>query len=305
MPNINKILLEKINRLNSVPEKFVSEALKSQKELQALIEGEILKLETEGNIILLNERNLSIINGLSSKIDNAVFNDEYIKSLTDFTREFKIQSNLNNTYFTEINVGFQDSDIYKTTLEATQKNALQLLGQDSFTQVVNAPISQMLQSSITNQSSYLDTIKSIREFIEGNNEVDGRLASHVKRIAFDSFSASDRTYTNTVANSLGLEFYRYQGGEMEDTRPFCDERAGKYFHKKEIEAWGAGNKCCGLSWPQSGKWQGRNSATNSATIFVFAGGYNCKHAIIPVSTRSVPKDVINRAIESGFYKQSA
>jgi hypothetical protein len=302
MPDINKILSEKIKRLNDVPEKFVSSVGKSQSELMKEIESELLKLDVENNIILLNEKNMSIVNGINKKISEAVFNDEYIKSLTDFTREFKTQSTLNNKYFAEINVGFKDQEIYKTTLEATQKNALQLLGEDSFTQAVSTPLTQMLQASISNQVSYADTLQSIRDFVIGTDQEDGKLLSHVKRIAYDSFSASDRTYTNTVANSLGLEFYRYQGGEMDDTRPFCEERAGKYFHKREIEGWGMGNKCCGLEWPKSGKWQGMNASTNKSTIFVFAGGYNCKHAIVPVSTRSVPKEVINRAIEAGYYK---
>lgn len=303
--DIDRILSDKSDRLESVPENFISGVEKSQKELLKEIEKELLKLERDGDIILLNDNNMSIVNGLSKKVNDAVFNDEYIKSLTEFTGEFKKQSILNNKYFQQIDVGFTNDAIYKTTLEATQKNALQLLGEDAFTQVVNTPLTQMLQASISNQTSYLDTLESIRDFVKGNDQVDGRLISHVKRIAYDSFSASDRTYTNTVANSLGLEFYRYQGGEMKDTRPFCDERAGKYFHKKEIEGWGQGDKCCGLSWPQSGKWQGMNTTTNKSTIFVFAGGYNCKHSIIPVSTRSVPKEVIKRAVDAGFYKIAA
>lgn len=302
MPDINKILSEKINRLNNVPEKFISGVSKSQRELIGQIENELLKLDTEGNVILLNEKNMSIINSLGKKIDDTVFNDEYTKSLTEFIGEFKKQSILNNKYFQEINVGFKDEAIYKTTLEATQKNALQLLGQDAFTQTVNAPLTQMLQASISNQVSFADTLASIRLFIEGNDEVDGKLLSHVKRIAKDSFTASDRTYTNTVANSLGLEFYRYGGGATADSRPFCLERLGKYFHKREIEGWGMGDKCCGLDWPQSGKWAGRNANTNKSTIFTFAGGYNCDHPIIPVSLKSVPKDVITRNIENGFYK---
>lgn len=305
MPDINKILSDKINRLNSVPDKFVSEIGKSQADLYKEIEDILLKLDTEGNIIILNDKNMSLINSLSDKINQTIFNDEYLKSLTEFTSEFKKQSTLNNKYFQEINVGFKDEAIYTTTLEATQKNALQLLGQDAFTQTVTTPLSQMLQSSISNQTSFADTIKSVKLFIEGNDEIDGALVSHVKRISYDAFSASDRTYTNTVANSLGLEFYRYQGSEIEDTRPFCDERIGKYFHKKEIEQWGMGEKCCGLAWPQSGKWAGRNANTNKSTIFIFCGGYNCKHSLIPVSTKSVPNDVINRAIDSGFYKKAA
>jgi hypothetical protein len=138
----------------------------------------------------------------------------------------------------------------------------------------------------------------LRYLIEGNEEVDGRLMSHVKRVAYDSFAVSDRSYTNTIATDLGLEFYRWSGGKIEDTRCFCLERAGKYFHREEIKAWGRGEnigKC-----KSNGLWEGANSNTDEATIFFYAGGYNCKHSIAPVSKKSVPADVMQRARAEGY-----
>jgi len=128
------------------------------------------------------------------------------------------------------------------------------------------------------------------------------MVSHVKRVAYDAFAVSDRTYTNTVSNVLGIEWYFYSGGTIDDTRDFCQERIGKYFHKKEVEGWGENKSCCGLKYPNSNGWQGRNTLTNKTTIFTLAGGYNCKHSISPVSLRSVPKSVVQRNIENGNYK---
>jgi hypothetical protein len=289
MADIEKIVKEKISRLSEVPETFVNDVVKTQAEVMRDIERIVFGLDREGDVFVLNEKNLSLINSIDDVLKETIFNDEYSEALT--------------SYFVELGVGFEDKDLYKLTMRASQKNAITLLGEDAFSQQLIVPITQTLQESINSSVSFLETMETLRVFIEGNEDVEGKMESYVKRISYDAFSSSDRSYTNVISNDLGLEFFRYQGGEVEDTREFCEERKGKYFHKKEIEGWGKGDKCCGLSWPDSqGKWQGRNVATNSATIFTFAGGYNCKHSIIPVSVKSVPKNVIERAVEAGYYK---
>jgi hypothetical protein len=48
-----------------------------------------------------------------------------------------------------------------------------------------------------------------------------------------------------------------------------------------------------------------NRATDSSTIFAYAGGYNCQHSILPVSEAAVPTDTLKEAIAKGFYKPNA
>ena len=38
---------------------------------------------------------------------------------------------------------------------------------------------------------------------------------------------------------------------------------------------------------------------------IFAGGGNCMHSILPVSTYSVPHEVIQRNLDNGNYKEAA
>jgi hypothetical protein len=42
--------------------------------------------------------------------------------------------------------------------------------------------------------------------------------------------------------------------------------------------------------------------TNEDTIFVNAGGYNCQHSILPISTFAVPKEVGLSAFEKGYFE---
>lgn len=298
---LNKIIDEKTERLDTVPDKFVINTKKAQTEAFKEVEKLVLQMDSENGLLLMTDKNTAIINSIDKVLKDAVYNDEYIGGLTEYIGEYQKQANLSDKYFIELNVGF-DKESKADTVLASQRNALNVLGEDAFTQTFTAPLSEMLNSSVAANASLLDTMATLREFALGNDEVDGRMVSHVKRIAYDSFAVSDRTYTNAVSNNLGLEFYLYFGGRIEDTREFCAERYGKYFHKKEIEGWGDGKRCCGLSWPQAGKWQGMNRLTNKSTIFTLAGGYNCKHSINPVSIKSVPKNVIQRNIDNGNYK---
>jgi hypothetical protein len=299
----DNFISDKNDRLEEIPGKFVDSVSGLEAKIMKEVEVLVSQLEMKDGVLLMTDKNLSLIESINQKINNVIFDEEYQKNLTSFISEFGKQAKLNNTYFQTIGEDFQLKPLYKTVLENTQKNAINLLSEDAFTQALNVPIKQILESSITNKQSFTDTIESLRYIIQGDDEIDGRLLSHVKRVAYDSFAVSDRSYTNAVSTDLALEFYRFTGGKIEDTRCFCRERAGKYFHQKEIEGWGDGKglgKC-----EQDGLWQGANANTDKSTIFLYLGGYNCKHSILPVSTKSVPKDVINRAISEGYYKEVA
>jgi hypothetical protein len=92
---------------------------------------------------------------------------------------------------------------------------------------------------------------------------------------------------------------------MKTTRCLCLNLNGQYLHKGEIEQIGLGNLAVieGLASCRSGAlWQGAMSNTNDKTIFTVAGGYNCQHSILPVSTFGVPKEVGLRAYQSGYFK---
>lgn len=302
MPSVTEIVDEKVRRLESVPDQFLTVVEKSQLEAYKEIQKMVLEMETENGILIISDKNTSIINSIEETIKNTVFNDEYSTGLTQYIKEFNVQAELTNKYFVEINVGFDQDANQVNTVLASQKNAINLLGEDSFTQSFITPLNELINTNMTTGATMSDTIDSLQQFVLGNEEMDGRMVGQAKRIAYDVFAVADRNQTTAIANNLGLEFYLYQGGHLKETREFCDERRGKYFHRKEVESWGEGKKCCGLDWPKNGKWAGMNPQTNKNTIFALAGGHNCKHGINPVSINSVPKDVIQRNIDNGNYK---
>jgi hypothetical protein len=293
MPTLKQIIEEKASRLESVPNALISSVEKSQKaifdELIVLVEN----LETEAGKILLSENNLVQVEIIVNKLKGSVYGSEYLEAVGSFAGEFNTQAQLNNEYFTKIlNEDFTTKAIYDNILKASQRDAVALLTDAGVNQAFFIPMKNILNTSVTTGQSMGEAIKALRAFVEGNTEIDGTLLRHVKQVARDGFSFSDRQYTNIVANDIGLEFYRYVGGTVDDTRDFCSQRTGKYFHKKEIEKW------------EKLSWQGKAKGTTESTIFVFAGGYNCLHSILPVSTYSVPKEVIQRNEDNGNYKPS-
>ena len=299
-PKIFDIVREKERRYTTVPDAFITSVEKNQVNVYKSLEELLFNMEVSEGTFVLSDKNLAIINQVDTIANNQLFNDEYKDSLTEYLRQYKVQTDLTNKYYTELNVGFGEIDPVNTVI-TSQRNALELLGQDAFTQNFTTPLKDLLNQSVTGQATLQETIQTVRLLTLGNDDLDSRILSHAKRVAYDAFAVSDRTYTNAVANQLQLEFYLYFGGEIDDTREFCAERLGKYFHKKEIEGWGDGKRCCGLEYPKGGTWQGRNSATNKTTIFTLAGGYNCKHSILPVGINRVPKEVIERNINNGNY----
>lgn len=300
-------LQERLDRLQTVPDDLVEAMSKVEREAMGRVLALMDQLDVVDGNIANSSKNLSLIKTIEEDLRTALFNNSYYKAVNAFGKEFSTQAELTNEYFNSILDDFEVIGRYKTVLQTSQSNALSLLSQDTFTQTLIKPIQDSLLASVTNNGSFQETLANLRKTILGNDEIEGRLLSHVKRIAYDSFAIANRQYTQTIATNLKFEWYLYTGGVVSDSRCFCVERHGKYYHINEIRAWGRGENigACGQynkSLSRTG-WQGMNLDTTEITIMVLVGGYQCKHDLLPVAKRSVPKTVIERSIKEGFYKE--
>jgi hypothetical protein len=112
----------------------------------------------------------------------------------------------------------------------------------------------------------------LRKFIEGTDTEKAFLNRYIKQVTNDSVMTFNAEYIQTIAEDLDVEYYLYQGTLIEDSRPFCVSRAGRYFTTEQVRDWG-----------DLGKWDGKNTNTNRTTIFIYRGGYNCRHQLWPVA----------------------
>jgi len=293
MPTLKELIEKKNHRLETVPDRFISAVEKAQREsfnkLISLLDK--LKRNSEGKIEL-TASNLSKIETIGNELQKNLFDKEYGEAVIEFAKEFDTQAIINKTYFKEAFGDFKDKEIFKTILKNAQKRAITDLADTAIDSNFINPLKEILNASVTNGQNFSDAVKTLRTYIEGNSEVDGTLLRYVKQVAVDGFSISDREYTKAIAEDLEIEWYLYSGGLIKDSREFCEERNGKYFHKKEVEA-----------WAEIDSWKGKIPNTNDSTIFSFAGGYNCRHSIMPVGISVVPQDVIDRNIANGNYEK--
>jgi hypothetical protein len=113
--------------------------------------------------------------------------------------------------------------------------------------------------------------------------------ANVKTYAGTTYATAERALTNSIFKDLNWKWFRYVGGEIDTTRTFCEERNGKYFHRNSI-----------AEWADEGEWSGQIEGTNSENIFVFLGGWNCRHSLIPVTIRRVPESIVADARAKGW-----
>ena len=148
---------------------------------------------------------------------------------------------------------------------------------------------KLLEQGITTGIAFDDLEEAVRLDIVGNDERLGRFERYTKQITRDALNQFSRNYVSSVSSEYGMEWYYYDGSIIDDTRSYCRKRAGKYFHKKEVED------------SASEQWSGKIPGTTKTSIFIYAGGFSCRHAYIPVLINVVPKSVVNRNIRNKNY----
>lgn len=292
---LSDLLAEKLARLDSVPLAMSNATIRADKVIfeELIILLEDLQRDAAG-AILTNNANLAAIQGIVERLQTFIFQTEYQTALVEFAGEFVAQGVINDAYFKTLTGSFAQKSIYTNVLKASQRNAITLLDEGAISKVFSEPLRDILNNSVVTGQSFRDAVKSMRTFVEGGlttggEIIEGTLARHVKQVTSDGFSHADRTYTEIINEDLGLVWFRYTGGLISDSRVFCVERNGKYFHKEEVREWGVRPK----------QWQGRDKITDKSTIFTVLGGYNCKHSVMPVLQSVVPREVVARNKSKG------
>ncbi len=291
---LEEVIKLKVNRLEDVPRAYVKEMGSTQRFIYQNILDSLEKLTRDSNgLIKKTQKNLIIIEEIIEDLEIVFSRSDYLRITKEFIKEFDIQVGITNDFFTKSFDNFDDSSFSKKALDIAKKNAYSLMaGTPTITKNLYEPVRELLTNAVTTGDAYTKTVKAIRQSIQGgtinNKALEGKLSKYAKQMAYDTFAVADRNYTQQVAEDIGVEWYRYTGGLVEDSRPFCISRDGKYFHKKEVEAWG-----------NLKAWDGKIPSTDSVTIFSYCGGYNCDHSLLPTSEAVVPKEVIERNIANG------
>ncbi len=286
MSELERIISGKLTALDAVPDNFNTAVEKAQVQAFNAIRGLLEGLETSEGQILFNEANLARINQITNQLRDTLQNGEYRDALAAFIGSFDAQAVINSAYIELALASVTPAAQAAALLQAAKQNALLLLGDGAINQRLVAPVGEQLVNLIATGSSLQDAIKSIELFIQGDPTIDGKLLSYARTVADTAFSTFDRSYTYVFSKDLGVQWYLYSGSTIKTTRNFCCQRAGHYYRKAEVESWG------GL------QWAGQIAGTNSESVFAYAGGWNCRHSILPVLEAVVPAKYKNEPIFS-------
>jgi len=294
---------EKVRRLTTIPDEFLARIPKAESELYDAIIEIIAQMEVRGGSFVINTANLEYAAQVGELLKEALLTTDYIDAVTEFAREFDTQVGINDDLFARTFPGFTTSEVGLQSVQIAKREAVDLLLNSAYDTGVIQPLRETLEQAVINGSGFRESLKSIREFIEGDPEKEGALLRYSKTYAHDQFAISDRAYTSIVSEEVDADWFFYSGDTITTSREFCVERHNQYYHYKEIESWFTSD-------PQPPKlkehepWAGMIPGTNPSTFYSYCAGYQCRHSILPVSVFSVPKDVISRNIEAGRYDPS-
>lgn len=292
MRELDNILNEKLDRLESVPDKFIKEVERAQKSLLADINLLLGELDRDSNgFIVTSESNLQRVQALRGRLEEIFLQSDYVKAVRNLMQEFDRQNELNAEYFKELD-DYNQSSVLRTMQQTSKRQSANLLLGGAIDKEFYSPIIDTIVESVNTNAPFTETVQAIKVITQGGEHaggrvVEGRLARYAKQIAYDAMAVQDRSYGRQVADEQDYQFFQYTGGTIDDSRDFCIQRDGNVYHRNEIEEWAT------LSW------DGKHRETTSGSIFVLLGGYQCKHTLMPIPLSQVPTDVLQRNLSNG------
>jgi hypothetical protein len=272
-------------------EGFASGAAITEREIMSSINRLIAQLDVgpQGNV-KPNSANLRLLRGINKKIEKLVITPKYLKRLDKYLGNFAKVKGITDGLFNEVAKDFKaNKAVFKDTLAVNLELTSRSLKQSGISANVVKPITDLVQKGITSGMSVQQIENDLRLQILGDQKRLGGLQRYVKQISRDALNQYSRNYNKAISDDLSLEWYYYSGSVIKDTREYCEDRAGRYFHRAEVE-------------DVPSPWAGMIPGTNSGSIFINAGGYNCRHIWMPVLIDVVPRDVIDRNIAMGNYR---
>lgn len=285
MPTADELLRRRVDRIISIPNRFITGVGAAQGEIFAeLIEVLSILDIGQGEI---STSTLNAIDELLEQYYSRLRDGKYGSYVSWFESEITAQAELSVDVMRK-SYNYVVSARAAQVLEVSKAQAVrQLLGDDFKTNFVNV-IRDTLTNQITSGSTFEGLVNSMRTTVFFPEGRDGQILNWAKQVASDRFAMSDSAFNVTIADDLGLEFFVYAGGIIPDSREFCIERDGKIFHREEAAEWA------------SLKWQGKFRQTTEQNILEVRGGYRCQHVPAFISTSIVPPEVIERVRAKGI-----
>jgi hypothetical protein len=239
------IINEIQERLDSVPARLDNAVQRLQPRLLAQLLSLMNELIYDSDSLKRSVANAEQVDRIIAQFQQQVLRGEYGRELRIFASQFDKQAQLIGEFFAS-EFSHTVSRQSASFMAVNKRNAISALAGDDFKTNFFGRISQTLLDGVESGMQREALIINIKKGLFGTSETEPIMATWVKQVAYDSFAVADRQYTEAVAQEIGVEFYRYTGGLIEDSRCFCEKRNGQFFHRQEIRAWGDGRPSEGV-----------------------------------------------------------
>jgi len=292
--SLTSLIQQKYNRLDTVPNNLYSKVGAAEKQVYSEILIFMGGLERDGDGFLLQSpANKKAMQGLAVKIRQVFDQSDYIDAVGAFAGEYQGQMDINSAYFRRVFPDFNKPSAWAVDIVQQNRNAVvnSLINTTADAEYIQ-PLTRAVEDAVLSGASFTEAIDQVASIAITSPDRESKLLRYSKQIAHDAFAITDRTYTNQLGKDMGVEWYRYSGGTINETRQFCARRSNQFYPKKEVETWPASRE----------EWSGKFVPTTSTNIFNVAGGYNCRHSLLPVSVISVPKSRVEQAMREGYYQ---
>lgn len=301
-----------LKRIEKAIEKFNKVIPGIQKEIYKDLQEELKRLDTTAGKIKPTVANLKIIVSIKNKMLRLILTPEYLDEVKDFVKAFNDVTKLQNEYWRSVEKEFKPRPLLREIKNQAIGDTVKSLTASGIGSTIQEQIADILRTNITTGGSYADLNDQLRESLV-NTKTDGLLLKYTKQVTVDSIQQYNRSYTQIVSNDLGFVWFAYQGSDITTTRPFCDACTDfRYFHisrvpdmlaAKDLYYIKDGERTKVPIYDRTKLPHGMIPGTNPENFFVRAGGYNCGHAIRPVSESLVPLNIKEETFASDYYKR--
>jgi hypothetical protein len=265
---LEQIAASKQEGLDTIGEDFGKKVDKSQEELLAILLLLLSRLsyDTEGNLVSSTD-NYARVEALMAEFKDAVSRSSYYDALVFLANRIDKQADLTKEYYKKLGLdpGLASEVGYEEQM-ASMFDDLTNLETNLYAYIRNFILASIASGSA--RSLLEGGVGDI--MVGGGPDKKGRLFNMAVLTADTMFAVIDRSFTYALGKALGIKKFRYAGGLVNDSRPFCVARDGKVFDEGAIRSWG-----------RLGDWKGKIPGTDEATIFVYLGGYRCRHWLVP------------------------
>lgn len=289
---------EKIKFVEIAFAKLSADASDLQRKLILEIERKFIALlESNNGRLVYNSKNISLSSAIS-KIFNTLVSDNLQSSASTIAKSVERMNALNQKYYGQYEAKNGEISRISSTVQGLVDARLGIAGDGSFSKngfldsfVRDESLRNQLRQSALKAISQGDSFESLarqyREKILGNENLQGAFERYYKTYLFDTLQQVDRFQSKKYAEELGLSYAKYQGGLIENSRPFCRKRNNKVFSVKQMQSWATKNGEPNPETLSAEEMKGLPRTGYNPEIDM--GGYNCRHHITYISDTEAEK----------------